>query len=204
MTYSGQESAYDPIGKAEAEAERADYVGLHGEELNADAERLELLRKERLKLGGDYVSRMKRLIIDGQLARLTGKEDWSDVDRIQAERDEAVGRSGLPAIGNHRTISAEWMRAPLNGDDRQRRSWWPARAALDAEHAFYDAFYIIRPSLESFGSCSPSSPDGTTPCLRSVMLDEVKREFFSFGSTRIQILRITLSEGWPTHEVPCF
>ena len=72
-----------------------------------------------------------------------------------------------------------------------------ASSLLDAEHALYDAFYVIRPSLESFGSCSPSSPDGTTPCLRSVMLDEVKREFFSFGSTRIQILRITLSEGWP-------
>ena len=95
MTYSGQESAYDPSGNAQCEAERADCVAL-----NHDV---------------DYPV-------------LKPREDWSDVYRIQAERDEAVGRGGLPAIGNHRTISAEWMRPPLNGDDQQRRSWWPARA----------------------------------------------------------------------------
>lgn len=167
MTYERQESAYDPIGNAEQEAERADYAGLHGEELAGLSAH------------------------NAAIFAQAGKE-WRDVERIQAERDEAVGRGGLPAIGNHRTISAEWMGAP-SSQGLSSRSHWPMLAALDAEAILHDTFEAMRPSLGSFGYCKPPSPHGTTPYLRSVMISEMRHEFMRFGSSRIQISRITIS-----------
>ena len=69
------------------------------------------------------------------------REDWSDVYRIQAERDEAVGRG---KEGQYRplraTIDAAWLAGNLTGRDGAKRSHWPLLAACDAEEQMADRF----------------------------------------------------------------
>ena len=153
-----------------------------------------IANREREDERADYLSEFGAEVAAGTI---TSDESNAIVDSIQAERDEAVGRKPPQPryVPLRAVIDAAWMEGHLTSSKSAKRYQFQHLAACDAEEQMADRFES-KPSSKSFLQTEASFERGFGKYLHlRAQMNYATREIF-LKKSRIQIDRITLSEGW--------